>query len=54
VEQPIAMKRGDAIDLELHTQDGRAWRWRGRAAERDFDQTTLLSAPPCTLRASRD
>jgi predicted RNA methylase len=54
VEQPIAMKRGDAIDLELHTQDGRAWRWRGRAAGRDFDQTTLLSAPPCTLRASRD
>lgn len=54
LEQPVALKRGDEVDLELQTHDGRAWRWRGRAAGREFDQTTWLSAPPCTLLGSRD
>lgn len=54
VEHPIAVKRGDRIELELQTHDGRAWRWRGRAAEQEFDQTTWLSAPPCTLLGGRD
>jgi protein arginine N-methyltransferase 1 len=53
VEHPVEVHRGDAIDLELQTHDGRAWRWRGRAAGREFDQTTGLAAPPCTLLGSR-
>ncbi len=54
VEHPVEIKRGDQIELELQTHDGRAWRWRGRAAEQEFDQTTWLSAPPCTLLGARD
>ena len=54
LEEPLEVKAGDAIDLDLETHDGRTWRWRGRAAGREFDQTTVFSAPPCTLRASRD
>lgn len=54
VEHPVAIKAGDRIDFELQTNDGRAWRWRGSAAGHDFDQTTWLSAPPCTLLGTRD
>ena len=52
LETPIALRTGDEIAFRLETHDGRAWRWRGRAAGRDFDQTTWLSAPPCTLLAT--
>ena len=48
LEEPFAIERGDEIELDLQTHDGRVWRWRGRAAGRPFDQTTWLSAPPCT------
>lgn len=48
LEETVGIRRGDEIALELQTHDGRVWRWRGRAAGRPFDQTTWLSAPPCT------
>ncbi len=48
LDQPIAVTRGTAIELELQTQDGDPWRWRGRVGDREFDQTTWLSSPPCT------
>lgn len=51
LETPISVARGDEIALALQTHDGRAWRWRGTAAGQPFDQTTWLSAPPCTLLA---
>lgn len=54
IEHPVEVKRGDRIDLDLQTHDGRTWRWRGRAAGRSFDQTTFFSAPPCTLPSSRE
>ena len=47
LEVPVDVKRGDAIELELETHDGRSWRWRGQAADQPFDQTTWLAAPPC-------
>ena len=49
IEHPVTIRTGDRIELDLETHDGRAWRWRGRATGREFDQTTWLSAPPCTL-----
>lgn len=52
LETPVRVTRGDAISLALQTHDGRAWRWRGTAAKQAFDQTTWLSAPPCTLLAT--
>lgn len=52
LETPMNIACGDAIALELQTHDGRAWRWRGNVAGREFDQTTWLAAPPCTLLAT--
>ena len=49
IESPVPIRSGDEISLALETHDGRAWRWRGNAAGCAFDQTTWLSAPPCTL-----
>lgn len=51
LEEPLAVAHGTRIELELQTRDGKAWRWRGRAGERAFDQTTLLAMPPCDQRA---
>jgi hypothetical protein len=47
LEYAIEVKRGDTIELDLETEDGKAWRWRGRAGSEEFDQTTWLAAPPC-------
>jgi len=47
LEEPVDVARDDAIELELQTHDGRAWRWRGRIGSREFEQSTRLAAPPC-------
>jgi SAM-dependent methyltransferase len=52
LEHPIAMKRGAAIDVDLESEDGNTWRWRGRAESEQFDQTTLFSAAPYGRTAS--
>ena len=39
--EPIPAKRGDLVQLEIATYDGRTWRWRGRVAGRSFDLNTL-------------
>lgn len=46
IEEPVAMTRGAQLDVELQTDDGKNWDWRGKAANRAFDQTTLFSAAP--------
>jgi hypothetical protein len=46
LEHPIAIQRGAAIDVDLESEDGNTWRWRGRAGDEPFDQTTLFSAAP--------
>jgi protein arginine N-methyltransferase 1 len=52
LEHPVSVRPGEEITVRLETHDGRAWRWRGHAGGRAFDQTTWLSAPPCTLLAT--
>lgn len=47
LELPLRVSRGDEISLDLETDDGKAWRWRGRAGDGEFDQTNWLAAPPC-------
>ena len=47
LETPVEVKRGDRVELELQTHDGRSWRWRGRIENEAFDQMTWLAAPPC-------
>jgi SAM-dependent methyltransferase len=52
LEAPVALGRGAHIDVELQTDRGRSWRWRGDANGEAFDQMTWLAMPPCE-RASR-
>lgn len=52
LEVPVPVRRGARIDVELQTDDGKAWRWRGDAAGEPFDQTTWLATPPCEKTAS--
>jgi len=47
LETPVQIRRGDAIAVQLQTEGGRSWRWRGEANGDPFDQTTWLSLPPC-------
>ena len=47
IDQPVPLRRGMAVTFELQTHDGKAWRWRGRAGEEEFDQTTWMLSPPC-------
>jgi len=46
LEQPIPMTAGTAIDVDLETDDGKTWRWGGKAGAEAFDQTTLFAAVP--------
>lgn len=48
LETPIEVVRGNVVDLELQSRDGRAWRWRGTINSRAFDQLTTLAMPPCS------
>ena len=53
IEQPLPVARGTHVTFELQSHDGKAWRWRGRIGDTDFDQTTWLASPPCgVVRAS--
>lgn len=47
LEVPIALERGTRVEVELQTDDGKTWRWRGNANGEEFDQTTWLAMPPC-------
>lgn len=47
IDQPVPLRRGMNVTLELQSHDGKAWRWRGRAGDAEFDQTTWLLSPPC-------
>lgn len=51
LEVPVQIRRGATIDVELQSDAGRSWRWRGDAAGEPFDQTTWLSMPPCEVPA---
>ena len=43
----MQVHEGDRIEVELQTDRGKSWRWRGDANGEPFDQTTWLSMPPC-------
>ncbi len=46
LEHPVAVARGAPIDVDLETDDGHTWGWRGKAGVEEFDQTTLFAAAP--------
>ena len=46
LEHPVHVIRGERADIEVETQDGRVWEWRGTVANVNFDQTTWLAKPP--------
>jgi protein arginine N-methyltransferase 1 len=49
LEHPIAIEPGLTMRVELQSEGGRAWRWRGAVGDSSFDQTTWLDRPPCEL-----
>lgn len=49
LEVPLTVAGGDEIRLELETDDGKVWRWRGTVAGAEFDQMTRFAAPPCII-----
>jgi protein arginine N-methyltransferase 1 len=46
LETPLTVTRGTIIAVQIETNDGKSWRWRGRTGTTSFDQTTMLSVPP--------
>ena len=49
LEQPVDVTPDTPISIDLHTDNGRQWQWRGSIGDAAFDQTTLLARPPCML-----
>ena len=47
LETPIAVSAGTPIEIDVRTDNGAMWHWRGRIGDTAFAQTTLLSRPPC-------
>jgi hypothetical protein len=47
LETPLTAAEGADVAIDLRTDDGRMWHWRGRIGDAEFAQTTLLSLPPC-------
>jgi protein arginine N-methyltransferase 1 len=46
LEEPVPVPKGERVELEVESQDGRVWGWRGTAAGAHFEQTTWLAKPP--------
>lgn len=53
LEQPVAVTAGTPVSIDIETDNGRRWQWHGRIGSVSFDQTTLLSKPPCVLDQKR-
>ena len=47
LETPVAVTAGTPIEVDVRTDNGAMWHWRGRIGDTEFAQTTLLSRPPC-------
>jgi len=47
LERPVVADAGTPIAVDVRTDDGRMWHWRGAVGDVEFEQTTLLSRPPC-------
>jgi enediyne biosynthesis protein CalE3 len=47
LQSPIAVDAGTPIDVELESNDGLMWRWKGTIGDVAFDQMTALATPPC-------
>jgi len=47
LQSPIAIEAGTAIDVDIESNDGVMWRWKGTIGDVAFDQMTALSTPPC-------
>jgi hypothetical protein len=47
LQSPIAVEAATPIDVELESNDGLMWRWKGTIGYVVFDQMTALASPPC-------
>jgi len=46
LEVPLRVAHGETIFVDVETDDGKSWTWRGRVASEEFHQTTWLSTAP--------
>lgn len=46
LERPVHVARNTAIDLEIETDDGKSWIWKGTVGKEAFHQTSWLALPP--------
>lgn len=47
IETPVTVTAGTPISIDLRTDNGAMWHWRGSIGDVSFAQTTLLFRPPC-------
>ena len=47
LETPLPTTAGTPVSVDVRTDNGAMWHWRGRVGDAEFEQTTLLSRPPC-------
>lgn len=47
LETPVAAAAGTPVTIDVRTDDGQMWHWRGNVGDATFEQTTLLSRAPC-------
>ena len=46
LEVPVRVARGETIEVDVETDDGKSWTWRGRVGAEEFHQTTWLATAP--------
>lgn len=47
LETPLPVTAGAPLSIDVRSDDGAMWHWRGSVGGAAFEQTTLLSRPPC-------
>lgn len=52
LEEPVIVTSGTPIEIELESNDGVQWFWRGRIGERAFDGSSYFASPPCRKSGS--
>lgn len=50
LREPVALREGDAIEVEVACNDGKLWKWSGSAAAHRFNQSTAFATPRTLTR----
>lgn len=50
LEKAVKVEAGTPMEMAFRTDNGSRWEWSGSIGGETFDQTTLMSRPPCIAR----